>query len=325
MASTTVSEPPRNPRTPSAHRRPSWLSRLTGLWLLWLAVPALQAKECPYAVEPGLVYGRGLLADGRFKTLRLDLYLPRPCNGRKDPWARPSILVVHGGGFITGSRDEPAMVAMASRLARAGYVAASITYRLRPERPLSETYTPAELRQLFGDALDNGSDRPDNPASAVSALVAMEDLAKARDWLDAHADQYDLDPTRSGLIGSSAGAATVLAKSYLADDLALPRQRNLATVSLWGTFSPVDAMEAGENPLLLVHGTADETVPYAESDKILEQARRVGVPATRIPLEGAGHTAFAELFSNTLPDGETRVWDAVIAFFDRELGVQRAP
>jgi para-nitrobenzyl esterase len=279
---------------------------------------------CAYTVEPGLVYGTGLLADGRRKTLQLDLYLPRRCDGAKVLTERPSILVVHGGGFITGTRDEPGMVAIASRLARAGYVAASITYRLRTDRPASETYTPAQLRALFGDYTSAGlDDPPESPASAVSALIAMEDLGKARDWLDARADAYDIDVSRAGLIGSSAGAATVLSKSYVADDLALIRHHNLATVSLWGNFAPVDAMEPGENPLLLVHGTEDTTVTFESTDKILLRAAQVGVRAERIPLVGEGHTAFEALFTNTMPGTETPVWDAVIAFFDRELGLRR--
>ena len=60
------------------------------------------------------------------EPLLLDIYEPAGDLAT----ARAAVVVVHGGGFVGGSKNAPTCVLLAQDLARRGYVAVSINYRL---------------------------------------------------------------------------------------------------------------------------------------------------------------------------------------------------
>lgn len=91
--------------------------------------------------------------------------------GRAPAVGRPVVLLVHGGGWVTGRADQ--LAPFSRLLASEGYTVASLDYSLAP----GETY-PTPLRQ----------------ASA------------ALDHLVANAAAYGVDPQRVFLAGNSAGA-----------------------------------------------------------------------------------------------------------------------
>ena len=82
----------------------------------------------------------------------------------------PLIVYVSGGGFIMAPKNN--WIQQRMRLAEAGYVVASIEYR---HAPLSKFPLP------------------------------LEDCKLAIRWLRAHAKQYNIDPSRVGILGNSAG------------------------------------------------------------------------------------------------------------------------
>ncbi len=82
----------------------------------------------------------------------------------------PLIVFISGGGFIMSPKNN--WIQQRMRLAEAGYVVASIEYR---HAPLSKFPLP------------------------------LEDCKLAVRWLRAHADQYNIDPERVGVLGNSAG------------------------------------------------------------------------------------------------------------------------
>ncbi|MBM4063389.1 MAG: alpha/beta hydrolase, partial [Planctomycetes bacterium] len=103
------------------------------------------------------------------ETLLLDLYQPR---GDTDG-SRPAIVVVHGGGFVGGSRGASQMVQLGADLARRGYVARSIDYRLAPSG---------------------------NPITAQVIEDAGHDCKAAVRWLRANAASLRLDQGRIAAI-----------------------------------------------------------------------------------------------------------------------------
>jgi len=99
-------------------------------------------------------------------ALQLDLYLPAtPASA-----ALPAIVLVHGGGWQSGVREN--FVPMAIRMAEHGFAAATVSYRLSPE-----AHYPA----------------------------AIHDVKATLRWVRTHAGEYGIDPARIAVGGGSAG------------------------------------------------------------------------------------------------------------------------
>ncbi|MFA9219126.1 MAG: alpha/beta hydrolase [Sphingomonadaceae bacterium] len=127
--------------------------------------PHLQALgPCGVVREAGIAYGE-------HPRQRLDLYRPA---GLSQP--APVVVFVHGGAFLRGNMNSNAEIYgnVTRYIARHGYVAVNLEYRLAPEAPY--------------------------PAGAL-------DIAQALAWLRAHVASYGGDPGHIVLVGHSAGGA----------------------------------------------------------------------------------------------------------------------
>ena len=126
------------------------------------AVPALLAQE---AADVKLPVGARALREVAYvenghALQKLDLYLPaRP--------AGPLLVMIHGGGWDGGSKDQPEGLTLLGR----GYAVANIDYRLS-----QNAIFPAQI----------------------------EDCKAAIRWLRAHAAHFGYDPQRIGVWGASA-------------------------------------------------------------------------------------------------------------------------
>lgn len=117
------------------------------------------------------------------QRLLLNVYQPAS-QAAPDRPARRGVVLVHGGGWYTGSRYASTMVNLAQALSAQGFVAFSIDYRLVQDAPRSN-----EIVNAFPAALD--------------------DCQEAVRWIRAHADQYELDASALGAAGDSAGGNLV--------------------------------------------------------------------------------------------------------------------
>jgi len=100
------------------------------------------------------------------RQLQLDLYAPATTMDEQ----RPAIVLVHGGGWTAGYREN--LAPLAQQLALRGYVTATISYRLA-----------AEARY---------------PA-------AVHDVKAAVRWMRVNADRYGINPEKIALAGTSSG------------------------------------------------------------------------------------------------------------------------
>lgn len=101
---------------------------------------------------------------------------------RPNPTA--AVIYIHGGGFILGNLESEH--GAAARLAiELGVVVVSVGYRLAPEHPF--------------------------PA-------AVEDCYAVLQWVDAAANELNIDPQRIGVIGNSAGGGLAAAIAMMARD-----------------------------------------------------------------------------------------------------------
>lgn len=120
------------------------------------------------------------------KQLKYDVYIPE---GAKK---LPCIVIIHGGGWT--SNDEDIMRGLARELTRGGkFVVASIDYRW--------------------------AGKADGDATANNMANLIEDVYGAISHIMEHAAEYNIDPSRIGLTGDSAGGHLSAAASLLANKI----------------------------------------------------------------------------------------------------------
>lgn len=255
-------------------------------------------------VDTDVLYGANLGASGANEELRMDIY--RPANDGEEE--RPLVILAHGGFFLAGSKDGTDVVPLCEDLARMGYVAVSISYRL---------------------GIDNFFDLETSLLEAV--LRGVHDAKAAiRFFRESHTldgNPWGIDPQRVVLGGSSAGAFIALHSAYIDDlaevpdviDLTQPGLQGglegesghpgypsdvLSIINISGALGDADWMEPGDAGIVSTHGTQDNVVPFGTgmvqllglnvtqvdgSWPIHIQAEEVGVPHAFTALEGEGH------------------------------------
>ncbi|MBR2508463.1 MAG: alpha/beta hydrolase [Lentisphaeria bacterium] len=134
---------------------------------------------CVSAANP-VIYRVGIRTNLEFlekgRPERLDLYYPAdPRPGDKFP----GIVIIHGGSWCGGIRNADREINIGSNLARMGYVCISIDYRLA---------TAANLKKY-------GRTFP----------TVIHDCKKAVQWLRKNADKLNVDASKIGALGCSAG------------------------------------------------------------------------------------------------------------------------
>ena len=279
---------------------------------------------------PGVVIEQDVSYLAPDRKEKLDLYFP----AQRDASIRsPAIVIIHGGGWIGGDKASGREFNIGTTLAAAGYVCASINYKL------------------------DGDDRwPTN----------LFDCKNAVRFLRGNAEKFHIDPENIGVIGGSAGGHLALMVAYSSDVPELaptdspyknvsdavrcvvdlygitdPRTRrktdergtpiggSLKACALfpgktpdsdpnaWRLAAPVAHVTNRTPPTLIIHGTADTTVDRDQARQLLERLAAAGVEHQIIRLEGIGHTFDLQKWrGKPLPQDLRPV---VIQFFDKHL------
>ncbi|MEH0158041.1 alpha/beta hydrolase [Limibacter armeniacum] len=182
----------------------------------------------------------------------LDIYQPEGDTVKN----RPMIIMVHGGGFSGGVRDEPRYINFLETFARLGYVGVSISYELRAK----------DIKGGVGCEMSRHE-------KVEIFKHTVHDLRKATAYLLDKSSEVGFDASQIILAGSSAGAECILHAAYWPSDYMnigeqiLPDDfRYAGAVSLAGAILSLDWITK-ENaiPTMLFHGTCDNLVPYADA------------------------------------------------------------
>src|SRR5207237_6040922 len=64
--------------------------------------------------------------------------------------------------------------------------------------------------------------------------------------------------------------------------------------------SPIELLPTGARQIL-VHGTADDTVPFSQSEAYVEKAKKLGDRPTLVKLDGIGHYELIDTESDAWP------------------------
>jgi len=180
-------------------------------------------------------------------TLKFDFY-----DVKEDPLdKRPLLVVVHGGGFSVGQRDNPTEVKFSKTMAEMGFTVASISYRLTRK----------------GKETGFGCDCP-TQEKLETIKMSSEDVLKALHFIKEKNELFKIDFDRVILIGSSAGAEAVVNLAYmrgsdLYKDLPYGELKFAGVVSFAGALLELESLTS-ENavPTMFFHGIKDRLVPY---------------------------------------------------------------
>lgn len=179
--------------------------------LIALSLPAGLRAQLPFTqkayawqVEKDLVYGTAVNYLGQTDTLTLDLY--KPLN---DDVARPLLVLVHGGAWLSGCKED--MAWLCEEMAARGYVVATVNYRKGWHK---DDYVPAPINP---DLFPNGNClyAADSLEIIRAIYRGQQDVKAAVRWLKARvfADSTCNHAVLAG--GESAGAFLALATGLL--------------------------------------------------------------------------------------------------------------
>lgn len=188
-------------------------------------------------------------------ALYLDIF--RPDSGAQTSYrdiAKPAILYVFGGGFVSGSRSDAGIRAWFRRLNANGYTVVAIDYRLGMKGYRMQRSLRGAMKAL---------DR-----FVLSQQMGVEDVFSAVSFLAVH-PELNVPADNIVLAGSSAGAIISLASAYaVANGQASGLPAGFAfkgVMSFSGGIiskSGAPKFRKAPCPILLFHGTADKIVAY---------------------------------------------------------------
>ncbi len=243
---------------------------------------------------------------------RLDLFQPTFTSRN-----RPGIVMVHGGGWSGG--DKSAYTALARHYANLGYVCTSINYRLTPAHvwPAQIDDTQAAVRWMRKNAFVLGLNPNRIGAVGASAGGHLVLFLGETDTLN------DFDPLLSGY--SSRVQAVV--DYFGPTDMTVPSEwapgiwtliQNLVGEPYrpgspaYRAVSPLYYVTPDDAPTVVFHGTADATVPVAQSQRIFAAMQANQVPVSYFQFAGEGHGFTGPTNNFTI--------NVMSAFFAQELG-----
>ena len=258
-------------------------------------------------VEVGVTY-----ADRPSGPLKLDIYRSTQSENKAENKAekRPAVVVIHGGSWKSGDRRQLGLYA--ANLARRGYVAYAIEYRLAPKHPW-----PAQ----------------------------WEDVRDAVIWVRREAEKQGVDPNRIGAVGYSAGGhlasmlgtighkssndkhpeltakvACVAAGGAPCDFTDMPVDNVFLKYWLGATrgdnpgvyhaASPLQHVTAASAPIMFYNGTLDLLVRPNSARSLSQSLAKLGIDTAQHLVPGAGHITAAL---------DEKALKAAWAFLDKHL------
>lgn len=215
-------------------------------------------------ISAATLYGSNLNYAGTSTNLNLKVYTPAGDTATK----RPLIIFAPKGSFMSEDKDEWVMVQLCKWFAQRGYVCAAIDYRVGIDYMAAIANPPLEFTKAVIRAVHDYK---------AAIRFFRKDAATT--------NTYKIDPDMIIAGGSSAGAITALHVAYLDKLSELPTYIDTTglggleglsgnpgypstvncVVNLCGALADSVWLEAGNVPVISMHGNLDTEVPYGKA------------------------------------------------------------
>jgi acetyl esterase/lipase len=266
--------------------------------LLFVSLLACGQTRTAPATQPELPPGVSVetnLSYGEHPQNTIDVYAPKePGSDRL-----PAVLLIHGGGWVGGSKEQ--MAGYVVPWLKRGFVVANVEYRL---------------------------------AGVATAPAAVEDVIAAARWFRDNARRWNVNKDEIVVTGYSAGGHLALMVGLASKSARVGKSAKVAAVVNFYGITDVEDLLEGPNrrdyaaqwvpdaadraelarrvsplmhirkdvpPVLTIHGSADEVVPYDHGVRLTKALRDAGADAELIPVPNGGH-GFADDVMNNLFD-----------------------
>ena len=266
------------------------------------------------------------------RTVPLDLCLDifRPQNDTLKK--RPLVMLIYGGAYYFGSKDDPKITKWCRHLASLGYVTVSLDYRLG--------FFPGKV------------------AIERAAYRAVQDAHAAMRFLVSHQEDYGIDTSMIFVGGSSSGAITALSLAFMTNEgrpkyarkrLFRPDLGDIDTcgnalrtkfhikgvVDMWGGMPDTSSLSGHNVSILAFHGDADDVMPYGYdrpfsvakpfnrlaadpmfgASCIVDRATKLGNHARLVTFAGYKHMPHVDPKTKVINDNFYVVQDTMSEFF----------
>jgi acetyl esterase/lipase len=226
------------------------------------------------------------------KRHRLDVY-----RHKDRPTGCPTLLQVHGGGWVIGDKREqgrPLMLHLASR----GWVCFAPNYRLSPRATWPDHLV--DVKRALAWVREHGSEYGADPGFVVLTGGSAGGHLVALAALTANDPRYqpgfeDVDTSVAGcvpyygvydLVGETGTKAAKVRRRHLLDRIVMKTTDD----QVYRDASPIEAVRADAPPFLVIHGRNDTLVPVAEARLFVERLRAVSsAPVLYVELPGTQH------------------------------------
>lgn len=175
-----------------------------------------------------------------------------------------SLVFIYGGGFWQGHKALTVNVEFCKHMAKRGYAVFAMEYRKLPH---NSSWSNDSLRIVAG-----------TPMAGSDARASVR-------YIKSKASYYKIDPARVVVFGSSSGGFAAMAAGFWEEIDSL----NGSTPGYSGTptliaeaagglpVAHVNEIEAGENPVYLIHCIYDFNVAFFYSENCFDRAVEVGI------------------------------------------------
>ena len=229
------------------------------------------------------------------RKLHLDLYLQAQ---RKEPC--PLIIWIHGGGWKSGTKQNPRH---ALSLLKHGFAVASVEYRLSGEAvfpaAIEDCKAAVSFLRLYANSYGLDPQRfAAWGSSAGGHLVALLGTTNDVEVFNTHAICRKAAPTVQAVCNWYGPTDFLRMNDFpgridhdAADSpeslfIGGPIQERRELV---GQANPIRYVSSGDPPMLLMHGDADQLVPYNQSELLHAALVKCEVPSTLYRVKRGGH------------------------------------